>query len=245
MKRILVFGATSAIVEPCLRIWAARDDALYLVARDENRLEAIAADLRVRGGSQVYSCFADLNDMARHNDLFDAAEELMGDVDIVLIAHGKLPDQKSCEASVSDTTSEIKTNAISTISLLTLAANRFEAKQHGTISVISSVAGDRGRASNYIYGSAKSMVNSFTSGLRQRLYKSGVTVVTIKPGFVDTPMTAEFEKSFLWVRPRTIASSIVLAIDKKNSEVYVPAFWRLVMLIITGIPEVVFKRMKL
>jgi len=190
MTKVLVIGATSAIAEHCAKLWAARGDALYLVARNEERLKTIAADLKVRGASQVDTYCTDLNDMNSHSELLDAAEAAMGGIDTVLIAHGTLSNQNACEQSVEETLAEIKTNALSAISLLTLIANRFEAQKAGTIAVISSVAGDRGRASNYVYGSAKAMVTAFTSGLRQRLHKSKVAVVTIKPGFVDTPMKA-------------------------------------------------------
>ena len=142
-----------------------------------------------------------------------------------------------------ETLAEIQTNALSTICLITLIANRFEARKSGTICVISSVAGDRGRASNYVYGSAKAMVTAFTSGLRQRLYKSNVSVVTIKPGFVDTPMTSEFRKGLLWAKPTTAAALIVNAIDKKKAEVYVPSYWIWIMKIIKTIPNKVFTRM--
>jgi short-subunit dehydrogenase len=169
----------------------------------------------------------------------------MGGIDTVLIAHGTLSNQKSCEQSVEETLAEIKTNALSIISLLTLITNRFEAKRAGTIAVISSVSGDRGRASNYVYGSAKAMVTAFTSGLRQRLHKSNVAVVTIKPGFVDTPMTADFKKGLLWAKPQAVAATIVKAIDAKKSEVYVPAFWWAVMSVIKAMPQTLFMRIKL
>lgn len=242
MKKILVIGATSAIAEHCARIWAARGDALYLVARNDESLKTIAADLKVRGAVQAQTFCTDLNDMDSHTVLLDAAESALGGIDTVLIAHGTLSNQKGCEQSVEDTLAEIKTNALSTISLLTIIANRFEANQAGAIAVISSVAGDRGRASNYVYGSAKAMVTAFTSGLRQRLYKSNVAVVTIKPGFVDTPMTAEFKKGLLWAKPAAVAAKIVKVIDQRKNEVYVPAFWWGVMMVIKAIPTTLFKR---
>jgi decaprenylphospho-beta-D-erythro-pentofuranosid-2-ulose 2-reductase len=245
MKKVLVIGATSAIAEHCARIWADRGDSLYLVARNEERLNTIAADLKVRGAAQVESYYADLNDMESHAAILDAADEAMGGIDTVLIAHGTLSNQKACEQKVEETLAEIKTNALSAISLLTLIANRFEEKQAGTIAVVSSVAGDRGRASNYVYGSAKAMITAFTSGLRQRLHKSNVAVVTIKPGFVDTPMTADFKKGLLWAMPAAVAAKIVKAIDAKKNEVYVPAFWWAVMVVIKAIPIRVFKEIKL
>ncbi len=245
MKRILIIGATSAIAEHCARIWAAQGYALHLVARNDQHVQAIASDLKVRGASEVTTYCLDLNDVDRHEDLLRTADDTLGDVDIVLIAHGTLSNQKSCELSVHETLAEIQTNALSTISLLTPIANRFEAKKSGTICVISSVAGDRGRASNYVYGSAKAMVSSFTSGLRQRLQKSNVSVVTVKPGFVDTPMTSSFKKGVLWASPQAVASKIVSAIESNKTEVYVPTFWRSIMLIVRLIPNTIFARIKL
>jgi len=242
MKRILIIGATSAIAEHCARIWAARGDALHLVARNEQHVQVIASDLKVRGASEVTTYVTDLNNMDKHEELLDVADAALGGVDIVLIAHGTLSNQKSCELSVKETLAEIQTNALSTISLLTLIANKFEAKQSGTICVISSVAGDRGRASNYVYGTAKAMLTTFTSGLRQRLHKFNVSVVTIKPGFVDTPMTSELKKGFLWAKPSAIAARIVDAIEKKNTEIYMPSFWWLIMFIIKSMPDKLFRR---
>ena len=184
----------------------------------------------------------DLNDIDKHEELLSSAEDALGDVDIVLIAHGTLSNQKSCELSVEETLQEIQTNALSSISLLTLIANKFEARNRGSICVISSVAGERGRASNYVYGSAKAMVTTFTSGLRQRLYKSNVSVVTIKPGFVDTPMTSEFKKGFLWAQPNVISKKIVNAIDQGKDVVFIPWYWWAIMSILMKIPERIFKK---
>jgi decaprenylphospho-beta-D-erythro-pentofuranosid-2-ulose 2-reductase len=242
MTKILIIGATSSIAEHCARIWAGRGDALYLVARNEERLKTIAADLKVRGASETHSYYMDLNDINSQATMLDAAEAAIDGIDTVLIAHGTLSNQKACEQSVEETLAEINTNALSTISLLTLIANRFETKRAGTIAVISSVAGDRGRSSNYVYGSAKAMVTAFTSGLRQRLHKSNVAVVTIKPGFVDTPMTAAFKKGLLWAKPPKVAVAIVEAIDKEKNEVYIPAFWFFIIAFIKSIPEIIFKK---
>lgn len=245
MKKILIIGATSAIAEATARIWAQRGDELFLVARNEERLNLMTKDLKVRGASEVHSYSMDANNFDQHSSMLDKAFGVLGAIDIVLIAHGTLSNQKECEQSVDLTMQEIKTNALSVIALLTHLANRFEKQGAGTISVISSVAGDRGRASNYVYGSAKAMVIAFTSGLRQRLYKSGVSVVTIKPGFVDTPMTAEFKKGLLWAKPEKVAKGIVVACDKKNGEFYVPRFWWAMMALIKAIPENFFKKMKI
>lgn len=242
-KNFLVIGASSTIAKYCFQIWAERGDDLYLVARNEEKLKKIILELNLKSQKNIYTYQLDLDDINSHAIMLDAAEAAIGSIDTVLIAHGVLSDQKSCEQSVQKTLSQLKTNALSTISLLTQIANRFEAKQRGTIAVISSVAGDRGRASNYIYGCAKAMVNTFSSGLRQRLHKSNVTVITIKAGFVDTPMTASFKKGLLWAKPKFVAEKIVQAIDKKKIEVYVPSFWRLIMLVIKAIPNSLFKKL--
>jgi decaprenylphospho-beta-D-erythro-pentofuranosid-2-ulose 2-reductase len=244
MTRVLVIGATSAIAEQCARIWATRGDDLYLVGRNEEHLARVAADLTVRGARSAGLCVIDLNDIAAHAAMLDRAEVELGALDIVLIAHGTLPDQRKCELDVELTIGQINTNALSVVSLLTLLANKLERQQKGTITVISSVAGDRGRRSNYVYGSAKAMVTAFTSGLRQRLHGSGVNVLTIKPGFVDTPMTSEFEKNFMWAKAESVARTIVKACDG-SGVVYTPAMWWAIMTIIKLIPEAVFKRMSL
>ncbi|HLW74578.1 MAG TPA: SDR family NAD(P)-dependent oxidoreductase, partial [Gammaproteobacteria bacterium] len=156
-----------------------------------------------------------------------------------------LPDQAACEASVALTLREFGTNGLSAIAFLTLLAQRMQPEGRGVIAAISSVAGDRGRQSNYIYGSAKAALSAYLSGLRQRLAKSGVAVVTIKPGFVDTPMTRDFKKGTLWASPQSVARGIVRAIDRRRSVVYLPWFWWGIMLVIKHIPEGIFKRIKL
>ena len=242
MKKTLIIGATSAIAEATARIWAQRGDELFLVARNQERLNSVTKDLKVRGAPEVNSYCMDVNNFDQHSSMFDKAFGVLGTIDIVLIAHGTLSNQKECEQLVDLTMKEIKTNALSVIALLTHLANRFEKQGVGTIAVISSVAGDRGRASNYIYGSAKAMVTAFTSGLRQRLYKSNVAVVTIKPGFTDTPMTESFKKGLMWTKPAVVAAKIVWATDNKKDEVYIPAFWWLVMAVIKMIPNLFFKQ---
>lgn len=245
MKKILIIGATSAIAEATARIWAQRGDQLFLVARNQGRIDSITKDLKVRGASKIQGYCMDANQFDLHPLMLNEAFETFGKIDIALIAHGTLSNQGACEQSVDLTMQEIKTNALSAVSLLTYLANYFEKQGNGVIAIISSVAGDRGRQSNYVYGSAKAMVTAFTSGLRQRLYKFGVSVVTIKPGFVDTPMTANFKKGFLWASPESVAKSIVIACDNRNSEVYAPSFWLGIMLIIKSIPNVFFRRLNI
>jgi decaprenylphospho-beta-D-erythro-pentofuranosid-2-ulose 2-reductase len=245
MKKILVVGAGSAIAEATARLFAQRGDALFLVGRKADVLESMSADLRVRGANAVGMRVMDANDFDAHESMLNDAETSLGGLDTVLLAHGTLSDQKACESSVELTMRELNTNGLSFVALLTRIAAKFEQRKAGTIVVISSVAGDRGRQSNYVYGSAKALVTAFTSGLRQRLYASGVTVVTIKPGFVDTPMTAAFPKGALWAKPQKIAAGIVSAVDRSATVLYLPGFWRLIMLVIRSIPETVFRRLKL
>lgn len=242
MKKIVIVGATSAIAEATARIWAQEGNHLYLVARNAEKLEAIADDLRVRGCQKVDIYVMDANDFDAQPAMLEAAEQALNGYDIVLLAHGSLSNQAACQQSVELTMQEIRTNALSTIALLTHIANRFEQRKKGIIAVISSVAGDKGRQSNYVYGSAKALVTVFTSGLRQRLYKSGVSVITIKPGFVDTPMTANFKKGFLWASPEKVAAIIVRACKKHSNIVYAPWFWFGIMATIKLIPEIIFKK---
>ena len=245
MKKILIIGATSAIAEASAKIWANRGSSLFLVARNQERLEVIQNDLRVRGASQVSIYCLDMNDFDGHLLMLEKVNQVFDGIDVVLIAHGTLSNQAQCEQSVESTIKEITTNALSVIGLLTHLANIFERQKKGVIAVISSVAGERGRQSNYVYGSAKAMVTSFTSGLRQRLAKQAVCVLTIKPGFVDTPMTANFKKGPLWASSAKVAQLLVNAIDTKRDIAYLPVFWCGIMFLIRAIPERIFKKLSL
>lgn len=243
MQRVLVVGGYSAIAEAVARIYAVRGAAVFLVGRDLGRVEAVAADLRVRGASRADAFALDVNDIVGHAAMLEAAAVALGGIDVALLAHGTLPAQQDCDASVDTLLREFSTNGTSTIALCARLAPML--RPDGTLAVISSVAGDRGRASNHLYGSAKAAVDAYLSGLRQRLHASGVNVLTIKPGFVDTPMTRSFRKGPLWAKPATIARGIVRAIDRRRSVAYLPRFWWAIMAVIRHIPEPVFRRMKL
>jgi short-subunit dehydrogenase len=245
MQRILIVGATSAIAEATARRFAARGDALFLAGRSAKRLQAIAADLAVRGAPQVDSMLFDARSFEHIEPLLQAASASLGGLDAALIAHGTLSDQSACQQSVQLLREEFDVNAISAMALCTVLANQFEAQGRGVIAVISSVAGDRGRQSNYVYGAAKAAVSAFTSGLRQRLHPKGVRVVTIKPGFVSTPMTAAFKKGALWATADSVAADIVRAMDRGTAVLYTPWFWRPIMWIIRSVPETIFRRLKL
>lgn len=242
MAKILIFGATSAIAKSTARCFAGRQDQLVLVARNASQLQIIEKDITVRGATSVTTLTSDLTQTDQHSELFRQATQAMGGLDTVLIAHGTLPNQAQCVNSFQDTLQALNVNCLSYLSLLTTAANQFETQKQGTIIAITSVAGDRGRKSNYVYGSAKAAVNAFLEGLRHRLHGSNVRVITVKPGFVDTPMTAEFEKGLLWATPDQIGKGIVKAIDKQKEVVYLPGFWQWIMLTINLLPRVLFKR---
>lgn len=244
-QRTLIVGATSAIAEAVARLYAARGDVLCMVARDGIRAQAIAQDLQIRGAAAVHTDTLDVADLTAHADVIERAFSALGGVDVALIAHGTLPDQIRCDADVAYAVNEFTLNGTATIALAACIARKLEAQGTGTLAVISSVAGDRGRASNYLYGAAKAAVSTYLSGLRQRLHGSGVNVLTIKPGFVDTPMTAAFKKGALWAKPEQVARGIVRAIERRRSVVYLPWFWWGIMAVIRGIPELLFRRIKL
>jgi short-subunit dehydrogenase len=241
MKRILIIGATSGIATACARLWAAEKNELILVARNAEKLEQTGADLRARGAT-VATHTMDANDLTAHAATLDAA----GAVDIALVSYGTLPDQKLSERDPTAAANAIMTNATSVIALSTAILERMERQGKGTLAIISSVAGDRGRASNYVYGAAKAAVTAFADGARARLFKSGVHVMTIKPGFVDTPMTKGLPlPGPLVATAEQVARRIVKGIDRKAPVVYAPFFWRPIMFVIRHLPEPVFKRLKL
>lgn len=246
MKRVLIVGATSAIAAACARLWAAEKADFFLVARHAERLRRTADDLAARGAGAVHVHVLDMNSIALHPQMVAACFDALREVDIVLIAHGTLPDQAACQADVALALQELSSNGLSVISLLTLLANRMEAARAGTIAVITSVAGDRGRPSNYLYGAAKAAVSTFCEGLRARLFRSGVHLLNVKPGFVDTPMTRGLLlPGPLVASPERVALDIKNAVERRVDTIYTPNFWALIMLVIKCIPGVVFKRLRL
>ncbi|MBX9607455.1 MAG: SDR family oxidoreductase [Gammaproteobacteria bacterium] len=245
MKHILIVGAGSAIAEACARLWSAEGAALHLVARDPARLAAMADDLALRGAARVSHGVADVARMDDAGDLVDAARAALGGLDLVLVAQGVLPNQRACERDFAQARAAFEVNTLASLAVLTRAAVLFEEQGHGALIVLGSVAGDRGRASNYVYGASKAALEVFASGLRNRLARRGVQVLLVKPGFVDTPMTAAFTKGPLWAQPADIARGILRALETRRDVVYLPAFWRAIMLVIRLLPERVFKRLTL
>lgn len=243
-RRVLIVGATSGIAVEVARAYAERKATLLLTGRNSARLGAVADDLRVRGAVAVETAVLDVIERAAHPAIVEWAFA-SGGLDVALLAHGLLPDQTACQTDAEAAVEALDVNFTATVALLTHLANRFEAQRHGTIAVITSVAGDRGRRSNYVYGSAKGGLGIFVQGLRQRLYPAGVTVVTLKPGFVDTPMTAGVPKNALFSSARRAGRAIHRALEAGRTVAYVPWFWRPIMAMITALPESVFKRLRL
>jgi short-subunit dehydrogenase len=243
--RVLIIGATSAIAGETAKVYAHDGARLFLTGRNAARLASVRDDLRVRGAAQVDTAELDVARIADHREVIDAAIGTLGGLDVVLIAHGTLPDQALCQQRVSDTLDAVHVNFTATVALLTLLANYFEAQRRGCIAVITSVAGDRGRQSNYVYGAAKGGVERFLQGLRNRLFRSGVAIVTIKPGFVDTPMTAAMKKNPLFADARRVGRSIHRAIERRRDVVYIPWFWGPIMALVKSLPEEIFKRLHL
>ncbi len=245
MSRVLVFGATSAIAQQLIRLYASEGARLVLVARHPGRLDAVAEDARARGATEVHAIAADLNTLDRHTALVEEAWQRFAGAEIAILAQGLLGNQKHDEQDAASATLVLQTNFIAPASLLGCLANLFETQRSGSLAAISSVAGDRGRPTNYIYGAGKAGLDAWLSGLRARLAKAGVHVLTVKPGFVDTPMTAHLPKNPLFASPETVARGIHRAIARRHSKAYLPAFWGPIMTVIRLLPEPIFKRLNL
>lgn len=242
--KILIVGATSAIATATARLFAERRDHLFLIARNGERLSDLVADLKVRGAQSVGTLTLDLDDFSTHAGAITEAAEFLKQIDVALLCHGVLPDQAAAEASFKLALKAINTNGMSVISLLTEIAQRLSKQGMGTIAVITSVAGMRGRQPNYIYGAAKALVSVYLQGMRGRLHEHNVHVIDVRPGLVDSPMTASFRKGPLWTTPDAVAEIIVRSIARKKHTVYAPGYWRYIMLLVNAIPEFIFKRMK-
>lgn len=237
-QRVLIVGATSAIAADVARAYAARGARLHLVARTGPKLQALTESLT---GAVVTTALADFDDLAHVEQLVADAVATLGVIDVVLIAHGALGDQLSSERSFAEAEGIFRTNLLSVVAFLVPLANLMEAQGAGCIGVITSVAGERGRPRNYTYGAAKGALNVYLQGLRSRLFRAGVQVVTLKLGPVDTPMTVEHPKTALFARPERVAKSIVAALEAGVPEAYVPSFWGAIMPIVRNTPERVFQ----
>jgi decaprenylphospho-beta-D-erythro-pentofuranosid-2-ulose 2-reductase len=241
---VAVVGATSAVAQAAIRMWAERGCSLTLIARNATELQAIAADARVRGAVSVTVLLGEASDSA----FVEHTLRAMPVPQVALLAYGSLSESARADTDCAYLARELHTNFVSAALWAQGLAERMAAENAagGTIAVISSVAGDRGRGSNHAYGAAKAGLTAFCSGLRARMAPRRVHVLTVKPGFINSPMTAHIaKKGALWATPEAIAAGILRAIERKSDVVYLPGFWRLMMLIITHIPEGIFKRLKI
>jgi decaprenylphospho-beta-D-erythro-pentofuranosid-2-ulose 2-reductase len=244
-KKILVLGATSGIAEATCRIWAEQGAQMFLIARNPEKLAAVAADLKTRGAAYVGTAVADLDDTDKHAELLANAVNSLTGMDIAYIAYGVLGDQPHAEQDFEHAAQILHSNFVAPVSLLTWLANFCVQRHAGLLAVISSVAGDRGRKSNYVYGSAKAGLTAFLGGLRNRVDREGVTVLTIKPGPVRTAMTAGIKGSEKFADVNKVAATIVNAIDKRADNLYVPFQWQPIMFVIRSIPDRIFKKLNL
>ena len=246
-KRIVIVGSTSAIAEHCVRLWLAKQPTdLTLVGRDAQRIERVAIDLKVR---------CPQSDIRVVQAEFLAPEAInatvrnivkSGPVDIVLIAHGSLPEQTECQNNLQSCRDALEINGVSPVLYAEAFANEMEKANHGTIALIGSVAGDRGRKSNYVYGAAKGLLTRYAQGLQHRFAGSGVKVVLIKPGPTDTPMTAHLKGKGVKLAPvEGIAKQIVEGVESGKLIIYAPGKWWLIMMIIRHFPAAIFNKLNI
>lgn len=236
---VAIFGATSAVAQAVARAYAARGARLALIGRNPGKLRALGDELPEH---VVFLHVQDFEQTEAATACVEAVQRELGGIDIALIAHGLLGDQRASEHDVQAALELAQVNYTSVVALLIPLANQLEAQGSGQIAVISSVAAERGRPRNYTYASAKSALNTYLQGLRSRLYKSHVTVHTIKLGPTATPMTVDHPKNALFATSERVALGIVDALDHKIPEAYVPGFWRFIMLIVRNLPEGLFQR---
>lgn len=247
MKRIVIVGGTSGIAEHCARLWVREEPAeMVLVGRDASRLERVAKDLVARSASSkieiVTTNFVDVSAIKSVADAIAAK----GVPDIVLIAHGSLPTQGDCQSDLETCREAVEINGLSPALFAEAFAVSMEKAGKGTLALIGSVAGDRGRKSNYVYGAAKALVARYAQGMQHRFAGTGVRVVLVKPGPTDTPMTAHLKGKGMKLAPaEDVARCVVEGIARGKSEIYAPAKWKLIMLVISHMPSFIFNRLNL
>lgn len=240
MARVLMIGATSAVATAVAQRFAARGDRIYCLARSETRMAAVAATLG--DAFQGSDCF-DFNDTSRAPTAIAQAAAALGGIDVAFFAHGDLLDQLASERDFAVARATFETNLLSVIALLLPVTAVMEQQRSGKIAIITSVAGERGRPRNYTYGAAKGGLAIYLQGLRSRLWGSGVEIYTFKMGPVDTPMTVDHPKNFSFATVDAVADRMVQALGRRRYQVYVPGYWRWVMLGVRNLPEWLFQRL--
>lgn len=242
---VAIFGATSRIARELALRYGERGEAVCVLARDAAEAEAVAADVRVRTGAKAVAMAFDALDVDTHAPVVGAIEAAIGPLTTAAVAFGDMGDQRRAEQDAAHLSRILTANFTGAATLLEALAATMAARGAGAIAVLGSVAGDRGRQSNYAYGSAKAGLEAFVGGLRNRLFRRGVHVLLVKPGFVDTRMTWGLETKIPIASPEAISRAIVSALDRRADTLYHPAFWRLIMGVIRAIPEKAFKRLSL
>jgi len=242
--RLIVLGATSAIGEATARLYAADNASILLVGRNENRIEEIAADLRIRGAKEVETAIYDLAETATADEQLRAWSRRIGGADDILLCYGVLGDQKRAEKDNVHAEDILRINFNSAAAWCLASANLLEERGHGTLIVLGSVAGDRGRRANFVYGAAKAGLEALVTGISHRFAGNGPRAVIIKPGPTATPMTEGMKRDgLLWSTPEQVARQIYKSAKSGGPVAYAPSFWRYVMLIIRNIPNTIFNRM--
>lgn len=245
MKHIVVVGATSAIAHECLRIWAQTGPCYFsLLGRDAGRIQRVADDLKARSSESRVSILE--VDFLNPQSIQESIDTLSQDrrIDIALIAHGSLPEQKDCQDNLQICVDELSINAVSPALFAEAIVAKMAEVNYGSLTLIGSVAGDRGRKSNYTYGSAKALVDKYAQGLQHRFAKTQIHISLIKPGPTKTPMTSHLvENGTNLAKAEDIASMIVRAIRKKKQVVYAPRKWRVIMFIIRCLPSSIFNKL--
>ena len=243
MKRLLILGAGSDIAKAIARRFAAQGTDLYLAHRNPDAISDFAKDVEIRNGVDAVPLKFDALDFRSHQKFYESLSEKP---DGVICVFGYLGDNSAAFSDFSETERILDTNYKGAVSILNIAAEDFKNRKNGFIAGISSVAGDRGRGSNLFYGSAKAGFTAYLSGLRNALYGTGVHVLTVKPGFVNTSMTEGMDlPGMLASEPDDVAKDIFRAWKKKKDVVYTSRLWKYIMLIIIHIPEFIFKRLSL
>jgi short-subunit dehydrogenase len=242
-KRIVIIGASSAIAEHCARLWARESADFLLVGRDLARVQRVADDLRVRSPqSDIQTVQIDFLDVEAIATL--AQQAAQSAIDIVLIAHGDLPVQQNCEQDLHQAQAALQVNGLSPALFAEAFAKQLALQGRGTLALIGSVAGDRGRKANYVYGAGKGMLERYAQGLQHRFATTGIKIVLIKPGPTATPMTAHLPSGGL-AKVDQVAHAIIKAIESGKPVAYVPAKWQLIMLIVQHLPRWIFHKLNI
>lgn len=247
MKNILILGATSTLAAKTAELYAAKGASFSLVARNTEKLDTMKKHLTVLGAKSIQCIDFDFVNIDNIEPMLQNTWEQSGSFDLVIVAHGTLTEQNLAQQDLNYFSQEFRLNAESVLVAMTVIANKLEQQKHGSLAVFGSVAGDRGRPSNYAYGCTKAAIEAFAEGMRARLYKAGVHLLLIKPGIIRTNMTAGLDDlpERLVSEPIVVANDIVKALDKKKNIIYTPGYWGLIMLIIKCIPHFMFKKLNL